>query len=162
MKKSLIAAFAVISTFYPKAVEGSELLDSAPIVQEEAYVCPCPCPCVELANDITASYPVISEVPAVENMNYDAFELVSDAAQSRLVAWDNVVGVAHGVSVEDAKQIAAANPAITFFFWTKGCQLILENTEGNYSRFIHGDAVFFSGEATLGAAPALADAYICN
>ena len=160
MNKSFIAAFAVIAMLYPKLVEGSEVCDSNPVVQEEAYICPCPC--IELTNDITSSYPLICEVPVVENMNYDAFELVPDSAQCRLASWENLVGLAHGVSVEDAKQIAAANPEITFFFWTKGCQLILENTNGNYSRFIYGDAVFFSGEATLGSAPDLADAYLCN
>lgn len=187
MKKNFIAVITVLSTICLIPLEGFEP-EPKPIVKEEAFFCACPCPtpcpcpepededkgkeeacfctcpcpCIELVEDNILSFPLISDVPVVENMNYDAFEFIADSAQSAVVSWDNVVGVAHGVSVEDAKQIAAANPAITYFFWTKGCELMMQNTDGKFSRFLHGDAVFFSGEATLDTVSGLADAYICN
>ena len=142
--------------FNPKPEDEEFFFDPKPL-EGVAYACAC----AKLTTDITDQYPVIDEVPALEDMDYDAFEFVEDSAQSRFIEWDNVVGVARGISVEDAKQIAASNPDISFFFWTKGGRLILEKPDGEYRRFRHGDTVFFSGGNSLGSAPGLADGYIC-
>lgn len=93
----------------------------------------------------------------------DHWTCVADVAQYRLADWDNVIGRAQNVSLEQAKEIADSDPRITFFFYTKGCRMILENFEVDppiWRVFEQGDAVFFSGEPWWGSAPGLADGYV--
>lgn len=45
---------------------------------------------------------------------------ITGVAQYGPAKWDNVIGMAKGISVEDAKAIADDDPEITFFFYTKG------------------------------------------
>ena len=94
-----------------------------------------------------------------------AFEKISDVAQYKEADWSQVVFAAHGVTLEQAFDIAQQNPKISYFFYTKGGQMVLEREDGGYRLFRHGDAVFFSGTPWWGSAPGLADGYIkkeCN
>lgn len=79
----------------------------------------------------------------------------SDVAQYKGADWKNKVKRVNGISVGKAKQIAEQDPEITFFFWTKGGQMVLEG-QGVFRR---GDTVFFKGKPWYGSAPGLADAY---
>lgn len=102
----------------------------------------------------------ILEIP---DINADRYEIVPDVAQYKLADWSNLVGRAKNVTVAEAKKIADENPAITFFFYMKGYQMVLENNEANppYARVFHqGDAVFFSGKPWWGSAPGYSDGYI--
>lgn len=103
-------------------------------------------------NDLTPTIPIIQEEVA-------GFQKVPDVAQYKKADWSHVIGMARGVSLEEARNIANNNPEITFFFYTKGYQMVLENEDG-YRQFKHGDAVFFSGIPWWGSAPGLADGYI--
>ena len=109
---------------------------------------------VPLINDITDEIPVINSIG-----NYEKIE---DVAQYKNADWSNVIGIAKGITVKEAKNIADENPEITFFFYTKGWQMVLEKEDGSYRVFRHGDTVFFSGEPWWGTAPGLADGYIKN
>lgn len=103
--------------------------------------------------DIT---PQIPEISAFD----DRFEKISDVAQYKEADWSNVIGIAKEVSVKEAKEIADSHPEITYFFYVKGYGLLLEQREGTYYFFDHGDAVFFSGTPWWGSAAGLADGYI--
>lgn len=105
------------------------------------------------AHDITGEIPTIS-LPS------NGFTHIPDVAQYKEADWSNVIGIARGIALADAFQIAADDPNITFFFYTKGYQMVLEKTDGTYRVFHHGDTVFFSGEPWWGSAPGLADGYI--
>lgn len=107
---------------------------------------------VPLINDITDEIPVIN--------NIGGYEKIEDVAQYGHADWSNVIGIAKGITVEEAKKIADESPEITFFFYTKGYQMVLESEDGSYRVFKHGDTVFFSGEPWWGSAPGLADGYI--
>lgn len=73
------------------------------------------------------------------------------------------MGIAKGISLTEAYRIADANPEITFFFYTKGDQMVLETGDDlSYRVFRHGDTVFFSGEPWWGSATDLADGYTKN
>jgi hypothetical protein len=109
---------------------------------------------VSLTHDIT------EEIPVLNAPKMDGFEKINNVAQYKNANWSLVVGIAKGVSLEEAKEIAKSNPTITFFFYTKGYQMVLEKKDGSYRVFHHGDAVFFSGAPWWGSAPGLADGYI--
>jgi hypothetical protein len=96
------------------------------------------------------------EMPDIET-NY---KRLPDTAQYGDADWSNVVGIARGISLIEAKKIADNNENITSFFYIKGARMILNTKEGNYLIFNHGDAVFFSGDEWWATAPGLADAYI--
>ncbi|MFO1388210.1 zinc-dependent metalloprotease [Cellvibrio sp.] len=83
------------------------------------------------------------------------FNRVADVAQYGGADWSNEVARARGLTIDQAKAIAAANPKITYFFITKGGQMVL-NSKGVFRT---GDTVFFSGKPWYGSAPGLADAY---
>jgi len=83
------------------------------------------------------------------------FNRVVDVAQYSEANWSNEVRRDKGLTLDQAKAIAAANPKITYFFITKGGQMSL----GAKGLFRTGDAVFFSGKPWYGSAKGLADAY---
>lgn len=107
-----------------------------------------------LTHDITDNIPTISEE------NTDKYEKICDVAHYKEADWSQVIGIAKNTTLENAKKIADENPAITFFFYTKGGRMVLEKEDGTYRVFNHGDAVFFSGEPWWGSAPGLADGYV--
>lgn len=109
---------------------------------------------VELSENITQEIPEII-APAIEG-----FQKVPNVAQYKEADWSQVVGIARNISVREAQMIANSNPDITFFFYTKGGQMVLEKQDGSYRVFRHGDAVFFSGKPWWGSAPGLADGYV--
>ncbi len=98
------------------------------------------------------------EIPVIDYKN-DQWEKIPDAAQYGDADWKNVVGRAKNVTVKEAIEIAESHPEITFFFFMKGRQMVLGKSP-NVRIFRHGDAVFFTGEPTFGAANGLADGYI--
>jgi hypothetical protein len=83
------------------------------------------------------------------------FNRVVDVAQYSGADWANEVRRDKGLTLDQAKAIAAADPKITYFFITKGGQMSL----GARGVFRTGDAVFFSGKPWYGSAVGLADAY---
>lgn len=107
------------------------------------------------AHDITSELPSLS----IASENY---EYIPDVAQYKEADWSHVVGIARHISLIDAFEIADKNPNITYFFYTKGIQMVLERTDGTYRVFHHGDTVFFSGKPWWGSAPGLADGYVKN
>ena len=110
---------------------------------------------VDLRNDITDEIPDITQ-------SENGFKKIPNVAQYKMADWSKVVGIAKGISLEKAYKIANENPDISFFFYTKGGQMVLEKDDGSYRVFRHGDTVFFSGEPWWGSAPGLADGYIRN
>jgi hypothetical protein len=107
-----------------------------------------------MASDITGEIPVI---------NYSAvqgFQKVPNVAQYKEADWSHVVGIAYGITLDEAQQIAQEDSEITFFFHTKGYQMVLEKTDGTYRVFHEGDTVFFKGSPWWGSAPGLADGYV--
>ena len=80
---------------------------------------------------------------------------VPDHAQYKGADWKNKVKRINGIKLEEAKEIGALDPTVSFFFYVKGGQMVLEGK----GVFRHGDAVFFSGKPWYGTAPDLADSY---
>jgi hypothetical protein len=113
-----------------------------------------------LANGISyaESRDLTAEIPDM-NMNSN-FDKIPDVAQYGEADWDNVIGISRGISLSEAYRIAESNPDITYFFYLKGGQMVLNSIDGNYRVFRHGDAVFFSGQPWWGTAPGFADGYI--
>lgn len=107
---------------------------------------------IELTNDITDEIPDITR-------SANGFKKIPNVAQYKMADWSKAVGIAKGISLEQAYKIANENPDITFFFYTKGGQMVLEKEDGSYRVFRHGDTVFFSGDPWWGSAPGLADGY---
>lgn len=108
------------------------------------------------AADLTAN---INEInPPIKNNS--AFEKIPHVAQYGLGDWSEVIGMAKGISLDDASKIAASDNKITFFFYTNASQLVLGDVNKDYRVFHHGDAVFFSGKPWWGDAGELADGYI--
>lgn len=103
---------------------------------------------------------ITNEIPEIQVQKL--FEKIPDVAHYKNADWSQVIGISHGVSLFEAKRIAHQNPDITFFFYVKGYNMVLEKEDGSYRRFSHGDAVFFSGQPWWGSAPGLADGYIKN
>lgn len=105
---------------------------------------------------------VSNEIPEMSAVSTDGFAKLKDVAQYGEGDWSNVVGIARGISVQEAKTIASNNPEITFFFYTKGYQMVLGTGrhDGSCRVFHHGDTVFFSGEPWWGSANDLADGYM--
>lgn len=109
---------------------------------------------VELTRDITA------EIPEISISELHGFQKIPNVAQYKEADWSQVIGIAKGISMEEAYKIAESNPEVTFFFYTTGYQMILEKPDGGYRVFRHGDTVFFSGKPWWGGATGLADGYI--
>jgi hypothetical protein len=74
----------------------------------------------------------------------------------------NLVGVCHGISFEEAKEMAVANEAVTFFFWTQANSMALELADGSIHTFSHADAVFFSGDLSAEEVSSLKDCYLAK
>jgi hypothetical protein len=109
----------------------------------------------EWTRDLTAEIPQLGESAAHKNFKY-----IADVAQYKQADWSNAIGIAKGISLSEAFKIANENPDISYFFYTKGIQMVSENKDGSYRLFRHGDTVFFAGEPSWGTAPGLADGYI--
>jgi hypothetical protein len=99
----------------------------------------------------------IPEIRVAEDVN---FQKIDNVAQYGLGDWSCAIGIARGISRSEAIRIANANPEITFFFYTKGLQMVLGTPDGNWRVFRHGDTVFFKGEPWWGSATDLADGYV--
>ncbi len=126
--------------------------------------------------------------PNFEAQKDVAFNCVPDVAQYKGSDYSNAVRVERGMTVEQAKEIAANDPDIDYFVYVKGGCMVLEFEPGQeyhpekdplhlvqqgpylfdtgglgfgYMRvFYHGDVVFFKNEGRwLGTAPGLADVY---
>lgn len=106
-----------------------------------------------------SAWNIIDDIPLIDVVD-PRFDYVGEVAQYKQGDWSNVIGRKNGISLEEAKNIADADPAITFFFYTKGYQMVLETTDNSARVFHHGDAVFFSGTPHWGTAPGLADGYV--
>lgn len=116
------------------------------------------------------------------------FRCVPDLAQYKGSDYANAVRIERGITVDEAKRIAAEDPEIDYFVYVKGWSMVLEfSPEQEYSEekdplhlvstvayrfddgrpgygyvryFQHGDVVFFKNEGRwLGTAPGLADVY---
>jgi len=105
-------------------------------------------------------YDKASEIPEVTIPVSASFNKIPNVAQYKFSDWSGVVGIARSISRSEAMWIASQNPEITFFFYTKGYQMVLETQDGEYRVFHYGDAVFFKGEPWWGEAHGLADGYI--
>ena len=121
----------------------------------------------------------------------EGFTLLANAAQYGGSDYANAVRVERGISLEQAFEIAKNDPAIDYFFYTKGYMMVLNFpqdvsydpaqdplclvTQGYYlgddgrpgagymRLFQLGDVVFFKNEGKrLGSAPGLADVYVKN
>ena len=99
-----------------------------------------------------------------------------DLAQYKGSDYSNAVRVERGITLAQAKEIAANDPEIDYFVYLKGGRMVLEFPPGVqfpengdplglvqggcYRIFHHGDVVFFKNEGRwLGTAPGLADVY---
>ena len=106
---------------------------------------------------------ILNDIPEININEYDDnWNCIPDVAQYKKADWSQVIGRAKNVTVSQAKEIAESNSAITYFFFVKGGQMVLENTDAEqpFARiFQHGEAVFFSGTPWWGTAPGLADGY---
>lgn len=107
---------------------------------------------VELTHDIT------SEIPEIHVSQ--KFKKITNVAHYKNADWSQVIGIAKGITLNEAFDIAEKNPAIAYFFHTKGYQMVLEKEDGSYRVFRQGDTVFFAGKPWWGSAPGLADGYI--
>lgn len=110
------------------------------------------------------------------------FKHVPGMAQYKGSDYANAVRVERGITLDDAKQIAAADPSIDYFFIMIGGTMVLEfppelkydpakdplqlvdlSGSSGYEHariFQYGDTVFFRNEGKwLGTAPWLADVY---
>jgi len=110
----------------------------------------------ELKEDIT------TQIPEIDVASLHGLMKIPNVAQYKMADWSQAVGIAKGISLREAYHIAESNPEITFFFHTKGGQMVLEKEDGSFRVFHHGDTVFFSGEPSWGSATGLSDGYIKN
>lgn len=111
---------------------------------------------------LVAAYPhidITKDLPLIES-SPKGFQKVANVAQYKEADWSGCVGIAKGVTLDEAVKIAEEDPEITFFFHMKGMQMVLERQDGTYRVFRAGDAVFFTGEPWWGSAPGLADGYV--
>lgn len=110
--------------------------------------------------DITDQIP---EIKVEEEQNEDInWDFIPNVVQYKCADWSSCIGIAHQVTINQAKEIASNNPDIHFFFYVKGICMVLENTlmsPASVRIFHQGDAVFFSGTAWWGSALGLADGY---
>jgi hypothetical protein len=73
-------------------------------------------------------------------------------------SWSGLLRIERGLTLEEARAHAAADPEVTYFFFTTGGQMVLEPGRADRT-FQHGDTAFFRGEHWWGSAPGLADGY---
>ena len=122
-------------------------------------VCPRPYPYpLPFNKDLTKDIPEV-KLPIATPEDY-GFNKHPEAAQYKNADWSNAVAIIHGITEQQALEYAKDKKEITYFFFTKGGQMVLETENNDVRIFCHGDAVFFSGKPWFGTAPGLADAYI--
>lgn len=100
------------------------------------------------------------EMPLIAIEEEHGFDRVPDVAYYKNADWSSLIGVSEGISLDKALEFAEGNPEVRFFFYTKGYQMVLEQENGGYRLFYHGDAAFFSKDPWWGSAPGLADGYV--
>lgn len=105
-------------------------------------------------------YDLTDEIPVMDISGFYNCKKINDVAQYKNSDWGNVICITKNISVSEACKIANDNPLITYFFYTKGHQMVLETDDGGYRVFHHGDTVFFTGTPWWGSAPGLADGYV--
>ncbi len=103
---------------------------------------------------------VTHEIPVINTAETRGFVKIDDVCQYKNADWSQVVGVAKGVSLEEAYLIAQSKPEIHYFFYVKSKNLTLETEAGDFRSFHRGDAVFFAGEPTWGGSAGHADGYV--
>ena len=108
------------------------------------------------AEDLTRDIPPIN----LENTEHPRYKKIPNVAQYKNSDWSQAIGIARGVTLTEAMEIANNSPDITYFFYVKGFQLVLETTNGDHRLFHYGDTVFFSGTPWWGSAIGLADGYV--
>ncbi len=130
-------------------------------------------------------------VQEINGTNANGFTKLADHAQYKGSDYSNAIRVERGITLEEAKEIAANDPEIGYFVFTKGFSMVLEipydvefnpendplglvtqdnfmfdngqSDHGNIRVFHQGDVVFFKNEGKwLGTAPGLADVYTKN
>lgn len=101
-----------------------------------------------------------SGCPEVTIPEFSGIGRIPDVAQYKFGDWSGLVGMVCGIPLSEALWIMSQNSEITFFFYTKGEQMVLETPEGGTRVFRHGDAVFFKGEPQWGEAKGLADGFV--
>ena len=101
-----------------------------------------------------------AETPTASIQAKKGFERVRDVAQYKGADWSNMITIVRSIRLPAAFDFAKNDPNITYFFYTKGPQMVLESPDGSMRVFRQGDAVFFSGEPHWGDAHDLADGYI--
>lgn len=111
-----------------------------------------------LAADICTILPYPYPISSVQE--FPGYERIADVAQYGGADWGGCIGVVSNISIEKAIEIADSNPEITYFFYMKGCQMVLDTGAGSYYVFCEGDAVFFSGSPAWGSAVDFADGYV--
>jgi hypothetical protein len=126
-----------------------------------SFICSTSLMATELVYDRTETLPVmdLSEIMIDSSVEAHDYGFIKDAAQYGGANWSNVLGVAKGITTEQAKAIADNNPEITSFFYTKGGRMILVADDGGYYVFHHGDTVFFDEPVWWAWATDLADGY---
>ncbi|MCB1119744.1 MAG: hypothetical protein KDK65_07275 [Chlamydiia bacterium] len=103
-------------------------------------------------------YNATDEIPVFEYED-PLWNKLPDVAEYGGASWENVVGIAHSVTLEEAKKIAQDSPEITYFFYMKEGNMVLGQPP-LVRIFVRGDAVFFTGEPWWGSAEGFADGYI--
>lgn len=105
-------------------------------------------------------YNAAKEIPEAQ---YQSWERIPDVAEYGRADWSNAHTIGHGFTVGMAMEYADMYPEITYFFFVKGGQMVLVNSDVEpqiHRAFQHGDVVFFTGTPWWGTAPGLADGYI--
>jgi hypothetical protein len=120
--------------------------------------------CIAATSALSASYvpfmDITDQIPQIESAATSKFKRIPDVAQYKMADWSNAIGIARGITLDEAYKIAEENPKITFFFHMKAWRMVLEREDGTCRIFYRGDAVFFSGEPWWGSAPGFSDGYI--
>lgn len=95
----------------------------------------------------TPSYGSATQADAYEKRSFEWVK-VPNVAQYKGASWQHEVMRTSNTSVEEAREIAAANPKISYFFYMES-NMVLEGK----GAFHPGDAVYFSGKPWYGSAP---------
>ena len=103
---------------------------------------------------------VTDDIPKIDIGLAKQFKKVCDVAQYGKADWSQAIGLARGISLQEAYRIADENPEITYFFFMKGYSMALRTEQGAWLTFGKGDTVFFTGEPWWGSAEGLADGYL--
>jgi hypothetical protein len=118
---------------------------------------------LSLNADDSVCYNGTLDIPRIESL--DNWTRVSDVVQNASCGWDNSIGITRGISLEEAKEIADNDPAITFFFYVKVPLNIAACPKAGLCECFHesllpGDTVFFTGEPDWLELQGAADGYI--